>query len=352
MRYYDITLTNPDTGQVIKPSYFAALSGWNSTYSSFYNGQSLPNALNVEFDIPVAPYAQPRQGAWLRVWGISLAEMAQAGQLNFANITLKAGMQKGLPLANPAQAGIIMEGTVFQSFGNWRGVDMTLDMTLLPPAGTDNKPVNLTLNWQRGQPLGPALQQALHTAFPTYTVPTPAISAQLVAKTDQKSLPYTKLSEFASMIQKLTTDPQYTSSIVPIGGGTYSGVDIIILPGKKIVAYDGTVDFGQNTFSNPKVIGFQDLIGQPTWISPVSINFACILRSDIGVGDYVMLPDRLASPYVLTTAAAAFIGTPARNSSALKGVFRVIEMHHFANFRQADGDSWVTTYDAVFVPQS
>lgn len=355
MRAYDIRISNPTTGALIQPSYFAGL-GIDSTYTSLANGVSLPNALNVEMDIPVAPYAQPRQGSFIRVWGISIQEMAQAGQLNFANITVKAGMAKGLPLANPQQYGVIAEGTIFQAYGNWRGTDMTLDMTILPPAGTDNQPVNLTLNWPRGQTLEQPLRQALQTGFPGYNVNV-VVSSQLVAKTDQKSLPYSKLSEFSQMIFKLTQPMGTAAGITPQGGGPYPGVNIVIKPGKQLLAYDNTADYGGHTFASPLQIQFQDLVGQPTWISPTNINFACVVRSDIQVGDYIRMPlnpqnsNPLAPPFVLTAGPIAFPGAPSTNQVALAGIFVVQEVHHFINFRQPDGNSFVTTYDAAFVSQ-
>ena len=32
--------------------------------------------------------------------------------------------------------------------------------------------------------------------------------------------------------------------------------------------------------------------------------------------------------------------------------FQVVEVHHFGNFRQADPDSWVTTFNAVATSQA
>jgi hypothetical protein len=346
VRYYDVTITNAKTGALIQPSYFKSL-GVKSSYFSSLNGQPLPAALNIELDIPVAPYAQPRQGAWVRIWGISLQEISQSGGLNFADIVIKAGMQKGLPLATAAsaQAGIIMQGTIFQCYGNWIGTEMTLDMTLLPAAGTDNKPVNLTWNSPKQTPMGQAIRQTLSTAFPGFKI-TVAVSASLVLPYDQTGT-YTKLADFASMIANISQGQQF-QGIKPLGGGAYPGVSITIR-GNEIVAFDGTANYGNNSFASPKTIAFQDLIGQPTWISPNQLNFKTVMRADLSVGDYIRMPATLATPYVLTAQGAAFPNTPARNATTFKGVFVITEVHHFGNFRQPDAASWVTVFDAAFV---
>ena len=142
-RYYAITITNPKTGEVVRPRTLAKLN-LPETYTSYVNGKTLPGALNVELNIPLYNYATPRQGAWIRVWGVSNAELAQANDLNDMEIVIKGGMQKGLPLAKPAQNGVLAQGKIFQAYGNLIGVDRTLDMIIMPSVGTQTKPLNFS----------------------------------------------------------------------------------------------------------------------------------------------------------------------------------------------------------------
>lgn len=352
MRYYDIAVTKKGGGLYV-PSSFNGLA-LTTTWPSQVNGQPLSAALNIELDVPVYPFAQPRQSSYLRVWGISFSEMQNAGQLNGAGIVVKAGMQKGLPLANPAQSGVIINGTIFQCFGNWRGTDMTLDMMLAPSTGTNDAPVDLGFSWPANTPIGGSggpLFQTLTKAFPApYTVQV-AISSDIVFPNIQTGK-YKTLPDFAIMLRKLTLGSQF-AGIATLGGGKYPGIDISIRD-NIILAYDNTVDHGGNTFANPKQIAFQDLVGQPTWITPQSINFSCVMRSDIQVGDYVQMPvsatgQGLQTPFVLTAPGAAFPGTAAANKSAFTGKFYILEAHHWGNFRALDAGAWVTTYDAAFV---
>src|ERR1700691_4540020 len=102
MRYYRIVVTET-TGNVIVPPGFQGLLG-GATYTSFVNNQTLPGAWNVELDLPVIDAATSQGFSLARVWGISNAEIAQANNLAGKNIAIYGGMQKGLPLANPAQS--------------------------------------------------------------------------------------------------------------------------------------------------------------------------------------------------------------------------------------------------------
>jgi hypothetical protein len=83
------------------------------TYTSFNNGVTNPAALQVELDIPVAPFASPAStGAFVKIWGIPLDDIRQSKDLRFKGIKVFGGFQKGLPLANPAQAGLLVQGYI------------------------------------------------------------------------------------------------------------------------------------------------------------------------------------------------------------------------------------------------
>jgi hypothetical protein len=93
MRFYQIVIN----GQMM----------WSSLLPS---GTVDPGALNIEFDCPIAAEATPNGSAWLRVWGIPLSMIAQSTNYSGQTIQLFGGMSAGLPLANPAQQGILAQG--------------------------------------------------------------------------------------------------------------------------------------------------------------------------------------------------------------------------------------------------
>lgn len=321
MRYYSIVITNPANGAVLQaPASLVA----TSTYTSFANGATVPGALNIELDVPVLPLATPAGAALVRIWGISLQEISQASDLNGKSIAIYAGMQKGLPLANPAQAGLIVQGTIFQAFGNWIGTDQTLDLILQPDTGTPDSPRNIVLNWKAGTPLAQAIAATLSTGFPGFTANI-NISPNLVLSYDAVGY-YQTAGQFAQWLKNMS------ASI--IGGATYQGVDVF-LKENVFTVYDGT------TPTAPRQIAFQDLIGQPTWIDAPNIQFKCAMRGDMNVGDYVKLP-----PSIVTTGASAQ-SSLINLKTSFQGVFQIIQMRHVGNFRQPDAASWATVFDAA-----
>lgn len=316
MRYYDIQVTNPTTGKLVRQ------------WTSFVNGQTDMGALDIELDIPVTAFAEPMgdTGGFLRVWGIPLTDIAQASNLNGMAIKVSAGMQKGLPLANPQQSGLIIQGYIFQAFGNWEDTNQTLDMQILSGLGTGAKQQNVVFNWKAGTSLADAISSTLKTAFPGYTVKI-NINANLRSSIDQPGY-YSNMVQFSRFIRDITT---------AIIGGSYQGVEIVLRQ-KEFNVFDGT------TQGTPKQIAFNDLIGQPTWIGPGSktIQFNCVLRADLVINDYIKMPDG----QVTTTAQSL---SQFRQGSAFKGTFWIKGIRHVGSFRQPQGQAWISTYNAFTV---
>jgi hypothetical protein len=314
MRYYKIRITDPATGKLVKE------------YSSLNTlGQTIPGALNVELDIPVFRMAEPAGAAYVKVWGISIQEIGQAFDLNNKNIEVYAGMQAGLPLANPKQAGLILQGTIQQAFGNWQGLEQSIDFIVNVIGGSGNDPKNITLNWRKGATLGDSIKASLAIAFPDYQAEINT-SSNLVLNQDETGF-YETVTQFADYVKIVS---QHI-----LGADKYQGVDILV-QNKKFIIYDGT------TQTAPKSVQFQELIGQPTWIDFGVIQYKCVMRADMNVGDYVKLP-----PGQITTTAQSY--SQYRNGSVFSGVFQVDQVRHVGNFRQPDASSWVTVFDVHVV---
>lgn len=297
------------------------------TYESFSNGKNLPGALNVELDIPVIAYDLPMGGALVRIWGISLQEISQAQDNNNKSIKVFAGFQKGLPLANPSQAGLILQGYIFQSYGNWIGTDQTLDFIVLAgsaPASKAQPARNLAFNWKSGTKLKDAIQTTLTTAYPGFTADI-NIDDKLVLPNDAPGF-YTSLTQFSQYVRQV--------SRAIIGGETYQGVSIT-LQEKKFAVFDGTA-----ANNNTKQIDFKDLIGQPTWINAPSIQFKCAMRADLKVGEVVKLPK------TQVTNSSAAQSSLVNQKVAFQGDFQISSMRHVGNFRQGDASAWVTVLEA------
>lgn len=308
-------------------------------YESFVNGQNDPGALLVELDVPVTTFTQPFGLAYITIWGISLKTIGQASDLNNKKIKVYAGMQKGLPLANPKQAGLIVQGYVLQAFGNWIGTTQNLCFNIAGgdgPNGTGSNaaPKNIVVNWKTGQPLGTAIAATLSTAFPGIKQSI-NIGSNLVLPNDEVG-PFNTLEQLAtyvkSMSKMINKDPNYV------------GVDISLI-NDEIKVYDGNVDGAPTAPKQPTQIAFTDLIGQPTWIGPQMIQTKTVMRADLAVGDPIKLPKSQA-----TTTSASL--SQYRQNSVFQGQFQIATIHHVGNSRQPDANAWITTIDAFPTKQA
>lgn len=328
MRYYSIIIKDPNSGQIIRPVSLAKLN-LPATYTSFINNKSIAGAQNIELNVPVSDFATPMGAAYARVWGISLQEISQANDLRGKNIEIYAGMQKGLPLAKPEQAGLIVQGVINQAFGNWIGIDQTLDLIITAGTGTQDDPKPIIHKWKKGTPLADSIKQTLTTAFPGYTADI-NISSKLVYQEDDTGY-YETVGQYASYLRSVSR------SIV--GGSTYQGVRVTVKQNKFSV-FDGTTE------KEPIEIAFEDMIGQPTWIDPFSIQFKATMRADINVGDFIKFPPAISTQ---TPGGAPPQGFTMKISSIFQGKFMVVQTQHFGNFRQPDAASWNTTFNVASV---
>ncbi len=171
MRYYDIKINNPNTGALL----YRMTSHWRGIMSP-----PDPGSLQVEMDILQYPQHVPGGNSYLRIWGISLELAKLAPKFNWAAISVSGGMGKGLPLANPAQAGLLVSGQVQQCFTNWIGTAMTMDMYLVgvqTPAQTaalqqnlQPPDANISVGWPAGIPLASGIASTLSVAYPNWKV--------------------------------------------------------------------------------------------------------------------------------------------------------------------------------------
>lgn len=292
--------------------------------SKLSNGMPDPGALQIEFDVPFSPFGAPIGNAFVRLYGISLQTISQAYDFNGAPVKLFVGMLQGLPLANPAQSGLILQGTINQAFGNWIGTSMTLDLVVITDGGaSQSTPGNIVLHWLRGTSLQDAIGNTMHTAFPEYDL-SMAIDPRLVLTQDETGY-FQTMEQFAQYLNTVSR------SIIRDEG--YNGVAVTVTE-TRFSVYDGT------TPTAPKLIDFNDLVGQPTWIESPQIQINCVLRADLNLGDYVKLP-----PTQATSTQQSL--SQYRDRSVFQGVFQIVLIRHVGNSRQADAGSWITTFNAV-----
>ncbi|ANI28266.1 hypothetical protein PL78_00225 [Yersinia entomophaga] len=332
MRFYDIQIYDQ------KGALFRQ-------YSSLKNGVFNPGGLMVEFDIQRFGESTPQGQSCITVWGVSPQEMQQAQQ-NMFGMTVKmfVGMSKGLPLSKPSQKGLVLEGTIWQAFGNWQGTELRLDLIVVAgPTSTTSQlpmaPLNLTMPWGVGQQLSVALTQCFQTLGGSYT--------HNINVSNRLVLPYSR-PMFCGALSQLASDLKNFSKTI-IKDSSYSGVEITIVNGKEIRVWDNDyinhsdkTSLKSATYRNghPTQIEFTDLIGQPTWIRFGTITVPCVMRADIQVGDHILMPKK-SRAMIQASSFSQF-----RNDSAFTGEFIVQSVRLVGNSRQPDANSWVTIIEA------
>ena len=324
MRYYSVAITNPATGAAVLPD---SLGGMAIT-SLLPDGTTNPAALQVQFEIKIANLEDFDSNSIFRIYGLGLKDIGAAFNLNGMNIVIRAGMAKGLPLANPAQQGIVLKGNIYQAFGNWVGTDQWVDMIFAPYQITTTPPSNFPFAWKAGTTLASAIAQTLKTAMPDFNQKI-NISPNLIVNHDESGF-YQNAQQFATWINGRSKD---------IIGGTYGGVTITT-NGSTITAFDGTVMPPQI-----KQIAFQDMIGQPTWIGFEAISLKFTLRGDLNVGDVIHLPLTQNTPGQFTQQIQ--VNPQYKDKTSFTGNFQISQIRHYGNFRQNDAASWNTTVDAL-----
>lgn len=309
MRFYSLTITDTTSG---KDTF---------TAGSYPNGAYDPGALNVQFNLLVYPQATPMGASTILIEGIDPSILTNAQQFVKQQVTFKGGMGPGLPLANPAQQGLLAQGEVFQVFANWVGSEVNLALVLIPSSYTLAAPGNIVLNWTAGTPLSTALGNTLKTAYPKAQIQMNI--SNIVLSHDEKHNAST-LSGLATLLNDITI----------------SKVQVVI-NGNTIQVYDNTYKPG------PKQLVFTDFVGQPMWIQPNIIQIFTVLRGDISMGDTLQMPQGYANlpGFVQTTANAQ----PSLNNykSAMQGNFTVQAIRHIGNLRQPNGNAWCTVINAA-----
>lgn len=299
--------------------YYEIIAG-ETKWTTWVNGQTDPGALQVDLEMPLSAFDAPISNFSVRVWGVSLQTISSASDFNGKPISIAVGMKPGLPLATAAPpAGVVFQGSILQAFGNWVQTEQYLEFVVTTNLNVTDAN-NIVLDGKKGQSLEDAVKQALTSCAPALTVDIKIDPRLILVADDPATFP--DLFSFANHVKNLSQT---------IIGGDYPGVSIF-LDSTAFKVFDGSAD------TNPKSINFYDMIGQPTWYGPAQMQFNCVMRADLTVGDIIKMPDGL---YVLTAAAQT---QALRYKSAFNGTFRINALRHVGNSRQPNAESWITSY--------
>lgn len=317
MRYYDVALFSSSGAT---SSAAAPFRRW----SSHPNGQYDPAAPQVEFDMPVTAYGAPTGAQAITIHGVPLQDLSQAYKLAGMEVVVTGGMKQGLPLANPSQAGLLLKGQVFQSYGNWQGTDMRLDLVVYPSQYTSDLPGNFVVNWLPGQSLASALKATLSTVYPNIPVSI-NIGQNLVFDTTEV--------HFCATLEDLA---QYVSNLT---ASVFKQEVTITLQAGKFVIFDKTYQ------PSPIQIAFTDLIGQPTWIQPDVMQMKTVMRADLQIGSAITMPQGFQNAPGLITTLGSSLPSSIKYQSTFQNNFTVTDLRHLGNYRSPAGEDWATVFN-------
>ena len=330
-RYYDITVFQPGSGAASPAAN--VLTSIAYEWTSFPNGKNDPNALNVELDILTSIYGIPGGdlgSSTVTIEGIPLSLLQQANNFGIgpndepgAQITIKGGMQAGLPLANSKQAGLLLQGQVFQSYGNWVGTEMNISFVIVQSNFTLDRPGNFVFNWLPGISLAQALQTMLTNAYRVY--PSYTISMQLTGT-------YSTSFQVYDIERTLTQMTQFINRYEPDITITIQGTEIIV---------SDTVNIAQLV-----KLQFTDFIGQPKLVGPGVVQFMTVMRADIQPNTLVQMPIGAQNIPGIVQTSPQQLPAQLQNKTSFQGQFIIQSVRHVGNFRDANGASWASIFQA------
>jgi len=317
MRYYSITISPNGNTSPFAPITYSTLAS---------NGQNNGSALQVDLDIFQAFFHQPAGLGSVIIHGVDFSQLNQGANWNGANITINVGMSAGLPFANSQpKYGPIINGTIYQAFGNWQGNQVSLNLLILPSTINPDIDVNLTFNWKKGQTLESAIRTTLHIAYPTLEF-YGATSPNLVFTEDQPAQ-YFSLVPFCKKMNEIS------KMLIP--DKNYLGVSLSATVG-GFTLVDGTIPTKKQID-----IAFTDLIGNLTWLDVSTLQAKVVMRADCNIGDNITFPTGAPA----TNTATSF--NQARNLTSFDGIFSINKIRHVGSSRQPDANAWVTIIDCV-----
>lgn len=327
MKYYKLEITDKDGN--------APLDGAGNPIGPFDSSLTPGSALHIEFDALITGYDVVSSGTNIAIYGVPVTMLRESTQLAGCQIDLTAGFTAGLPLANPGQAGLILSGQIYNPYANWLGTHQSLNFIVNPSPLLNDKgqAASITLDGKKGENLKDVLTRALTAAYPGFTLDI-SISDKLVLPEDGVGV-YTRLTQLAATLR--------SQSFSILNRDDYTGVQMV-MQNKIIRVFDNDVDDDGAIEILP-----EELLGQPTWIGPVSVSFKCPLRADLRCGDKVKLPQNIISgPGALLAVNTERSYSSLREQVNFSGKFLITSVRHVGDFLNPDNDnSWVTIYEAV-----
>jgi hypothetical protein len=295
MRYYDILITDKDGGE----------------FARF--GTSGGTGLHIEASFPITPGASPAGEATIKIFNVPLSMFSRASDFQGKSIYIRGGMDRGLPLANPEQRGLLLQGQIFFASGTREGKACYLSFTIFAQNNPRTEPKNLTISWYKGEPIDNAIKNTMTNAG--YARTETKISENTKAQRDTHAC-FSTIRQFSDWLKKLGIECHYKTA-------------------ENNYVF---TDKSQDSKSSPKEISIFDFLGQPTWLGPGLAAIKVVLRGDIQPDQYIEIKDPQLSQQ------AGIVNAPITQENRLgfKGVFDVVAVTHYMNYYDLAAENWCT----------
>jgi hypothetical protein len=319
-----------NAGLLMKGTIFKCWGNWIGTEMSLGlafvpsgtyvnpDSDSTPDVNTPGSKTTVTPEVTTPPGLFTRTGARSLDRMsfprAAASAIGIPAIPL-GGVLAQIPLATFGDASATVNGITTSLFGGGGG-----GLSLI-------KPLNLIHNLMPNMPLKDGIQQTLSKAFPKAKLNILIREGLKLAYQDAGM--HQNLDQYSQYIQKLSNSIAGTKNYLGVHMSSHSDT---------IDVWDGTTPVTEGVISNI------DLIGQPTWIDINKISIKTVLRADLHVGGTVTLPPTLINVTEQSTQAWT---SEQKATITFTGSFLITKVLHIGDFRNPDGSSWSSNYEAL-----
>jgi hypothetical protein len=258
--------------------YFELTIGTKTWSSHDNNGLQKKGFLKFELNVVLMGKGENSNKGVIKLWGLGLKEIFTGSDYFNQQMSVKVGMNNGLPFANPKSKGVAFTGMVFgRAFPVHTGLDQYLELMVMPGVW-DKFPDRITIDWSKGEKLSDALKRILKDSPVTIKIRDDIAIFDSIHPTGANPCTFTDIESFSQFLNII--------SIQSVKENGYLGV-------KVFPQINGLLITDGSQPQTAKKLEIYDFIGQPTFQQFGVYDAELICRGDLQAGDTVTFPDRM-----------------------------------------------------------
>jgi len=301
--------------------YFELTIGTKTWSSHDSNGLQKKGFLKFELNVVLMGKGENSNKGVIKLWGLGLKEIFTGSDYFNQPISVKVGMNNGLPFANPKSKGVAFTGMVFgRAFPVHTGLDQYLELMIItgvPMAMPDY----IALEWNQGEKLSTVLERALKGLPVTISIRDDLALFDDDNPNRPRHARFKGVEDFSQFLEFVSKQ-----SVKETG---YLGVKVFPT-NKGLLITDGSQP------QTAKKLEIYDFIGQPTFQQFGVYDAELICRGDLQAGDAVTFPDRM----LLRLNQNAVQAERDSDVLSLKGDFIITQIAYNLNSRGNSARDW------------